>query len=107
MIDPMAAIAWLRAAHGACAPHPSHVINQDVVLVRYQLPGAGHTTGPAKPGVVDEATSLLFQQLIEGQSRDRVVGLDVVLYRFAVLDGFRRPLQFHHSDASSLRRGAA
>ena len=37
--------------------------------MRYQLAGAGDTTGPAKAGVIDQAASLLFKQLIEGQSR--------------------------------------
>jgi len=62
-----------------------HVVDQDVILMRYQLAGTSNTTKPAKAGMINQAAGLFCKQFIESQRGGRVVGLDVVIDFVAVL----------------------
>src|SRR5690606_303438 len=107
-------VSLLRRPLPGCMQHTEHaylavgqVVNQNVILVHYQLASVGDATSTPKTGMIDQAAGLLCEQLIKGQCGSRIVGLNVMIYRFAVLGSFKRPVQFDHFDVSSRRRVAA
>lgn len=72
-----------RQASGDCCKRCPSVSAEP----RCPLAGAGDAARPAETGVINQAAGHFLEELIEGQGGDRIVGLDAVMDRFAVLDG--------------------
>ena len=50
-----------------------HVIDQYVVVMRYDFAGASDTTRPTQVGMINQTAGLLCKQFVERQGSDGVV----------------------------------
>ena len=79
------------------------VVDQDVILMRHQLPRTCDATDTAKARMINQTVGLLGKEFIEGQCSARVVGLNVVIDRTAIVYSLRGP-EKPQDFAWSLRR---